>query len=156
MKASLKHTLIIGTTSALATAVSMNINSYNTTKHNLKEMENLRIENRALAADTLEKSLQIQELKSSLLTERQNFAKAMYPKQLDSLNTISPKKLSLEFYERIINNASLLDSIENRSLRMDREVIPKVQDKTIEDIYLVGRYASKAAKNLIRHFNKAI
>lgn len=64
--------------------------------------------------------------------------------------------MSLEFYERIINNAAFLDSIENRSLRMDREVMPKVPDKTIEDIYQVGRYASKAAKNLVRHFHKAI
>lgn len=157
MNVSLKNALIgIGIAGTVAVATTLNVQNYKKTKQNLKELEGLRIENKALAADTLEKSLQIKELQSNVLKEQENYARAMYPKQLDSLNRISPKKLCLDFYERIINNASLLDSIENRSLRMDREVMPKIPDNVAEDIYQVGRYASKAAKNLIRFHNKAI
>ena len=157
MNISLKNALIgLGLTGAAAVSITMNVQNYKTSKQNLKELEGLRIENRALAADTLEKSLHIKELKSNILNEQENFARTMYPKQLDSLKKISPKKLCWDFYERLINNASLLDSIENRSLRMDREVIPNIPDTIPEDIYQVGRYSSKAARNLIHHFHKAI
>lgn len=146
----------LGAAGIVATCVSLNVENHRSNERTRAELEGLRMENRALAADTLEKSLQIKELRQNVLNERKKYAATMYPKQLDSLKRFAPKNLSLEFYERIINNASLLDSIDNRSQRMDREVVPKIPDKVHEDIYMVGRYASKAARNLINYYHKAI
>ncbi len=157
----LKNVCAIGAISGtiIGVALGASIEHYNSKK----EINNLQTKNTELyesktklLSDIQQKDTKIKQLEKDIFNREKNHVADVYAEQLDSLKKLSPEKLSQPFYERIINNASFLDSLDNRDLRMRNEVTPKIPFNVIENIHQSSLYSSKASKNLTKFFSKII
>lgn len=116
-----------------------------------KERAAIVNENLSLAKENNTLKYQLKGLEKDMLELRKEHVATVFPFQLDTLKNTPIGKRAPEFLERVINNASFLDSLNNSDRNLEK-VVKHMSGSEVEEIYLSSKYSSKAAKNLIDFF----
>ena len=118
------------------------------------QSDSIHAENLTLHEENINLKSKLNGLERDLFEAKKEKIQTIFPLQMDSLKRISVGKRAPEFLERVVNNASFLDSI-NGNDRSLYKVVEQMSSNEIEDIYLSSRYGSKAAHNLIDFFENS-
>ncbi len=112
----------------------------------IQKNDRLSEENSELRIELVQKNSKIDSLTHDVAELKRQKAEIEFKHELDSLNKFYPKNLGTDFYERIINNASLLDNYGYPYTNM-KQIANKIPDDEIWNIHDVSQARYKASKN---------
>lgn len=123
------------------------------TKAMLDRNDRLTEQNIELRTELIHKNSKIDSLTHDVTELKRQKAELEYKQELDSLNKFYPKNLGTDFYERIINNAALLDGYGYPYTNM-KQIANKIPDDELWNIHDVSQVRYEASKNFT-NFAKA-
>lgn len=115
--------------------------------------EELNTQNDKLNTELFQKNLKINSLEQDIVELKKQKASIEFKHQLDSLEKYPAKDLNTDFYERIINNAALLDN-NDYPYRNMKKIVNKIPDAEITKINDVFEGRTKASYNLTDFANR--
>lgn len=108
-------------------------------------------ENKELHTELLGKNTKIDSLQNDIVELKRQKAGLEFKNELDSINKYGSKNLGTDFYERIINNAALLDNHKNPYNHM-KQVMYKIPNEEFWNIHDVSQERWDASNNTREFF----
>lgn len=108
-------------------------------------------ENKELHTELLDKNTKIDSLQNDIVELKRQKAGLEFKNELDSINKYGSKNLGTDFYERIINNAALLDNCDHPYTHM-KQVMYKIPNEEFLNIHDIAQKRWDASHNTREFF----
>lgn len=109
-------------------------------------------ENEELRTELLEKNCKIDSLKQDVVEIKKQKAEIEFKNEFDSINKYN-ENLGTDFYERIINNAALIDKHNGQYDKMNK-IIDKIPEEEWLNIHDVSKGRKEASQNVLEYYKK--